>query len=118
MDSNYFGEALEMKPRIRPRIAPRRKRPEIFHPAPAVEGWPAISKRLRLKWWGEQTANEPLLCALCGKPIRSYSELVPDHIIPGKMGGCKDNSDSNLQPAHWICNAEKGSQRDFKKVSA
>jgi hypothetical protein len=65
---------------------------------------------MRLKWWDEAD-SEPLLCGICDEEIHHFEDLVPDHIQPGKMGGCKDHSESNLQPAHWWCNNEKGSKR-------
>jgi 5-methylcytosine-specific restriction endonuclease McrA len=90
------------------REKPRRKRPELF-PKPKVDPWPEISRRVRDKWWNQ--ATEYLTCAICGDEIISFYDLVPDHINPGKMGGCKDHSEKNLQPAHWWCNTIKGSKR-------
>lgn len=98
------------------RTKPRRVRPELFYSGDQPESWDAISLRVRTKWWQERSFG-PLLCGICTKAICKWEHLVPDHIAPGKMGGCKDNSESNLQPAHWWCNKEKGSKRT-KKVPA
>jgi 5-methylcytosine-specific restriction endonuclease McrA len=98
------------------RTKPRRSRPDIFYTPPAEETWEEISIRVRTKWWKERTGH--LLCGICSKPIVRWEDLVPDHIVPGKMGGCKDHSEENLQPAHHWCNREKGSRRNFTKVSA
>lgn len=92
------------------RKAVRRERPELTH-RKAPDPWPAISKRIRLKWWNEQYGQ--LRCGICGGRIYLWEDLVPDHIQPGKMGGCKDHSESNLQPAHSRCNLQKGSRRNF-----
>lgn len=65
-------------------------------------------RKLRLKWWhhGKRT------CHLCGEAIIRLSDYVLDHIKPCGMGGGSRNDDeSNLGPAHWICNSEKGSKR-------
>lgn len=88
----------------------RRRRPELFFQPPAEESWESISNRMRRKWWDER----PVFCGICLKRIVFFRDLVPDHIEPGKMGGCKDNSEENLQPAHWQCNRAKGSQRNYQ----
>lgn len=112
--SDYGKPNKTMKPRSsipHRRKRPRRKRPELTRrPKQCCESWAQISMRVRLKWW--EQSNWKLLCALCGKPIEYFSQLVPDHIVPGKMGGCKDHSEENLQPAHWWCNNAKGSKRE------
>lgn len=96
-----------------PREKPRRERPELFFkPEKTEESWPSISLRVRTKWWNEQYGQ--LRCGICGGKIYLWDDLVPDHIEPGKMGGCKDHSESNLQPAHSWCNLEKGSKRNFR----
>ena len=54
------------------------------------------------------------VCALCGMPIdKSLKYPDPmsftvDHIIPAKLGG--NSNIDNLQPAHWICNRQKGAK--------
>lgn len=51
------------------------------------------------------------LCGICGKWVE-LDELTGDHINPRGMGGGKrDDRIKNLQPAHFSCNAEKGSKR-------
>jgi 5-methylcytosine-specific restriction endonuclease McrA len=47
-------------------------------------------------------------CYLCGDPMLF---AVLEHVTPGKMGGCKDDSDDNLKAACWKCNFKKGSKR-------
>lgn len=100
----------------RKRGAPRRKRPELFTSAPAAEDWASISLRMRTKWWNEKFGQ--LKCGVCKRSIYTWDDLVADHIIPGKMGGCKDHSESNLQPAHSYCNLLKGSRRNLESVIA
>jgi len=41
-----------------------------------------------------------------------FEDYVLDHIEPrGMSGGKRDDSESNLQPAHWWCNSLKGAKR-------
>ena len=62
----------------------------------------------RFRWWIER----PRVCGICGLGIQTFEEYVLDHIKPrGMGGGFRDDSDSNLQPAHFICNSLKGSRR-------
>ena len=98
------------------RTKERRKRPDLFFNGDKPESWESISLRVRTKWWGERYGQ--LKCGICGRPIYTWDDLVPDHIEPGKMGGCKDHSEENLQPAHSWCNLEKGSKRPKKEVTA
>lgn len=109
--------AAGLQPKSSRRVNQRRERPELFFQREKQETWPEISLRMRLKWWDEAD-SEPLLCGICGEEIFHFHDLVPDHIVPGKMGGCKDHSESNLQPAHSLCNLEKGSKRNFRKNAA
>lgn len=100
------------KKREKPRIT--RDLPELRCAKKKSDPWPKISLRVRKKWWAER--NPVLRCGICGKPIWDFGDLVPDHKEPGKMGGCKDHSEENLQPAHSLCNMEKGSIRNFSKA--
>jgi len=54
-------------------------------------------------------------CPICNIDVHE-SEMVLDHIEPVGMGGSpsKKNNLKNLQPAHWGCNSEKGSKRNYK----
>lgn len=68
--------------------------------------------QVRLKWWREsRDSGADLICGICHKPITRYEELASDHREPGKMGGCRNDAEENLQPAHRWCNQEKGSNR-------
>lgn len=53
-------------------------------------------------------AEHGMVCALCGKPIESESELTVDHIIPRAMGG--STTYENCQLAHKECNFRKGNK--------
>lgn len=54
------------------------------------------------------------LCGICRFPVR-LERAVPDHINPrGMGGGSMDDRKENLQPAHEICNNEKGSKRGVR----
>jgi 5-methylcytosine-specific restriction endonuclease McrA len=57
-------------------------------------------------------------CNYCGRRLTLelgyFSTAVREHIKPGKIGGCKDDSDSNICAACVVCNGEKGSQRNWK----
>lgn len=52
------------------------------------------------------------MCEICSFPIVEEKDLTVDHIIPKSQGG-KD-SVNNMQPAHWVCNQQKGSEWGFK----
>src|SRR6185369_1366056 len=69
---------------------------------------------IRANWWQESiTKSRPLLCGVCDEEIRFFDDLDSDHIEPGHG---KSDSETNLQPAHKICNQLKGSRRNFKIV--
>lgn len=72
--------------------------------------------RFRAHWLHD---NPPLdngyyLCGICGHWVAA-NEVTLDHIEP------RDNDnmfqDSNIQPAHGLCNYKKGSQRWQPKVN-
>ena len=70
---------------------------------------------IRDTWWREsEESGEPLICGICDEPITRPTDLDSDHIQPGKLGGCRDDSPANLQPAHRLCNSDKGSTRKPK----
>ena len=70
--------------------------------------WLAATRPYRRQW-----AKAPLLCALCGKPIkydaqRHYRDsLTVDHITPLMLDGPMFDP-TNWQPAHRGCNSSKG----------
>lgn len=67
-----------------------------------------MSVKARLKKWRYmQAAGVPVICGICDEPISKEGDkgkgpLTTDHIIPRALGGGNENS--NLQPAHKICN--------------
>lgn len=64
---------------------------------------------MHLKYIRNRLVSEHgMVCALCGKPIESESELTVDHIIPRAFGGA--TTYDNLQLAHRKCNLEKGNR--------
>lgn len=63
-------------------------------------------KELCKRWWNEGRRT----CGICHERIESFEDMVPDHVEPGYA---KSEDESNLQPAHSLCNLEKGSQRNF-----
>jgi hypothetical protein len=53
-------------------------------------------------------------CAICQVAFTNYSDIVPDHIDPRGMGGSRrDDHPENIQAAHFWCNGEKGSTREY-----
>lgn len=46
-----------------------------------------------------------ITCLICEKPIRYYSDLTIDHILPKSKGGV--GRVENLAPAHFHCNQAK-----------
>jgi hypothetical protein len=65
-------------------------------------------KLIRDKWWAEGKRT----CEICKKEILERAEYTLDHIEPGSA---KSDAESNLQPAHWLCNHIKGSRRNFTR---
>ena len=52
------------------------------------------------------------ICLLCEKPFADAREITADHIQPRGMGAARrDDSESNIQAVHALCNSEKGSKR-------
>lgn len=67
---------------------------------------------IRRVWWMDaQVSHKPLVCGICDEEIRYFEDLASDHIEPGSA---KSDSETNLHPAHQLCNVIKGSQRNFK----
>lgn len=57
------------------------------------------------------------VCGICGAPVHE-SEMELDHINP-RSGNPESFADSqNLQPAHALCNQEKGSRRLTPVISS
>ena len=53
-------------------------------------------------------------CAICEVAFTNYGDIVPDHIDPRGMGGSRrDDHPENIQAAHFWCNGEKGSTREY-----
>lgn len=63
-------------------------------------------KNFRIKHRATIKAGGKVLCAICKEPILNRDEFTADHIIPKSKGG--KNAQTNLQPAHQICNTKKG----------
>lgn len=69
-------------------------------------------QQTRRKWIKENPPNFQgyWVCYLCGKWIDKY-EMTLDHIIPRSGDATLIHDFSNLQPACYPCNSEKGSKR-------
>lgn len=99
------------------RIPTRRFKPRRKRDLPELAGWKSQTERreerldkldeIRDRRW--KTGKR--ICGICRKPITDRANFTLDHIEPGKMGGCKNDDESNLQDAHYDCNMEKGSKR-------
>lgn len=80
-----------------------------------LEGRITLSKKAKKARLLALYASQGGRCYLCGcqmslLPGELYSAVL-EHIQPGKMGGCKDDSDSNTKASCWKCNSRKGSVR-------
>ena len=51
-------------------------------------------------------------CPLTREPDR-FNTADREHVVPGKMGGCKDDSEENIVAACRSCNRKKGSKRNW-----
>ena len=49
-------------------------------------------------------------CTMTREPDR-FNTADREHVVPGKMGGCKDDSEDNVVAACRKCNSSKGSKR-------
>ena len=55
--------------------------------------------------FSQREAEIRITCLICEKPIRYYSDLTIDHILPKSKGGT--GRLDNLAPAHFHCNQKK-----------
>lgn len=88
-------------------------------PKPLVRKVPVIRRGkhaktwsiVRLLWFRNNPPNEFgwYQCGICGNPVH-YTKTTIDHIIPRSRAPHLRYEPSNLQPAHWICNQQKGSK--------
>lgn len=62
----------------------------------------AYKKKLRKKLLKKHGG----VCGICKEPILVGQKVTLDHIIPTSKGGT--NLQTNLQPAHVVCNIRKG----------
>ena len=58
------------------------------------------------KWKGRIAKGIYPICYLCGHPITKVNQLSQEHLLPKSRGG--QTIESNLLPAHKICNSRKG----------
>lgn len=54
--------------------------------------------------------NGCYLCGICGKWCLA-DEVVLDHIVPRSAAPNRVFDATNIQPAHYMCNAKKGSRK-------
>lgn len=58
------------------------------------------------RWKGKIPKGIYPTCVLCGRPITNINDLTTEHLIPISRGG--NSSETNIEPAHFRCNQEKG----------
>jgi hypothetical protein len=72
------------------------------------------SKAEMRKLLNRKIVEQDRQCAICQVAFTNYSDIVPDHIDPRGMGGSRrDDHPENIQAAHFWCNGEKGSTREY-----
>jgi hypothetical protein len=72
------------------------------------------SKAEMRKLLNRKIVEQDRQCAICQVAFTNYSDIVPDHIEPRGMGGSRrDDHPENIQAAHFWCNGEKGSTREY-----
>lgn len=79
------------------------KRSRLKRVGPITQKW--IETR---KFWITQNPP-PYTCGICHLPVPP-DEMVLDHILSRSRRPDLRFDLTNLQPAHWRCNTEKGSQ--------
>lgn len=76
---------------------------------------PEPSRAEKKRILAELCEEQDYRCYLCGGLVSwvggELNSAVIEHVVPGKMGGCKDWSRSNLKAACVRCNNLKGSKR-------
>lgn len=97
-----------------PKPGKKRKRTRRFTDKTTGEARIVYSKygwqKLRITTW---EANPQPSCSLCGVTIERFSDFTLDHEKPrGMGGGSRNDAASNLNPAHFWCNRDKGSKRN------
>lgn len=76
-----------------------------------------LSPAAMKKVLAEKIREQEGLCCICWKPFTDCSEIEPDHRSPRGMNGARrDDRPENIGAVHKLCNAEKGSIRNFKST--
>ena len=72
---------------------------------------PADWAKLRKKYWAD---HPKVTCGICEKEIKDWADFTLDHKEPRGMGAARrDDNLGNLRPAHFACNAKRGSRREL-----
>ena len=98
---------------------PKKREPKKQKPTREITDKTTGAKRIvlsdadwdKLRRWYWKT-NFRIICTLCGKQILEWTDFTLDHKEPRGMGGARRQDKGNLRPAHFSCNAERGSRRD------
>ena len=69
--------------------------------------WIKYRKQWKLKYPPDE--NGFYYCWICGAPLKK-SQITLDHVIPRSRAPKLRFVDSNIKPACWKCNVEKGSK--------
>lgn len=91
----------------------KRPKPEVKKDGTPME--PSAKEKKRII--DELCAEQNWRCYICGRLVSGgygeWNQAVIEHVIPGKMGGCKSWNRENLKAACVLCNNKKGSRRDY-----
>ena len=60
--------------------------------------------------WLKRHPQDWFFCYLCGQTVHR-GNVTLDHVIPRSGAPELRYADSNIKPAHYLCNSQKGSKR-------
>ena len=79
------------------------------------EGRVTLTAKAKREQLDRKCEEQQGLCFYCGCRMTRepdfFNTAEREHKVPGKMGGCKDDSEENIVAACHRCNSLKGSRR-------
>ena len=80
-----------------------------------LEGRVTLTQQEKREQLDRKCRDQKMRCFYCHCPMTRepdrFNTADREHVVPGKMGGCKDDSEENVVVSCRKCNSEKGSKR-------
>jgi 5-methylcytosine-specific restriction endonuclease McrA len=107
MKRYHENEDIRRKIKTPPARKPLIRRVQINKFGKQAQRWQVV----RALWFKNNPPNEYgwYVCGICKNPVH-FTKVTLDHILPRSRRPDLRYEPSNLQPAHWICNSQKGSK--------